>query len=162
MTDERPNRGQRALDQAPSRSGVSSRQTRRVDEGEIHRRNRTGGLGGGLFQPQAGGDSADFDVNYRQSDFNVGNRQSDFNVNNRQSDFNVGNRQSDFNVNNRQSDFNVNNRQSDFNVNNRQSDFDVDNRQSDFDVDNRQSDVDYHDSVVDKGVSAIPGGRHGL
>jgi len=128
MTDERPNRGQRALDQAPSRSGVSSRQTRRVDEGEIHCRNRTGGLGGGLFQPQAGGDSADFHVDNRQSDFHVDNRQSDFHVDNRQSEFDVDNRQSDF---------------------------DFDNRQSDFHVDN-------HDSVVDKGVSAIPGGRHGL
>jgi hypothetical protein len=137
MTDERPNRGQRALDQAPSRSGVSSRQTRRVDEGEIHRRSRTGGLGGGLFQPQAGGDSADFHVDNRQSDFHVDNRQSDFHVDNRQSDFHVDNRQSEFDVDNRQSDF------------------DFDNRQSDFHVDN-------HDSVVDKGVSAIPGGRHGL
>jgi hypothetical protein len=41
-------------------------------------------------------------------------------------------------------------------------DFDVDNRQSDFNVNNRQFDGAIHDSLVGKGVSAIPGGRHGL
>jgi hypothetical protein len=90
-------------------------QARRLDEGEAHRLDRTGGPGGGLFQFHAGGDSVDIDLDNRQSDFDIDDRQPDFDLN---------------------------------------------NRQPDVDVDDRKSDDYNHDRVVDKGVSAVPGGRH--
>ena len=57
-------------------------------------------------------------------------------------------------------DFDVDDRQPGFDINYRQSHFNVDNPRSD-DIDNRQPDDVNHGGLVDNGVSAVPGGRHG-
>ena len=58
----------------------------RADEGETHHRSRVSGLGGSLFQCQAGGDSVESNIDNRELDFNVDNGASDFNINNRELD----------------------------------------------------------------------------
>src|ERR1039458_7912815 len=80
MTDERPNRRQRARDQARCRNGASSRRARRVDEGETRHRNRAGSFGGGLFRCPADGNSVELSANYCQLDFNINNCQLVFNI----------------------------------------------------------------------------------